>query len=224
MQLNEKQRDLILSSFLFQGVPREQVLEELSTLRVAVFSKGEIVYTTNLFQKSVGIILAGKALSKRGESILPGALGTGSVFGVASLYNNAATCVTAIVAQTRCTIAFLTNEQLEKLFYRVPQVAVNYILFLTKRIHQLNRKIDGITAPTAEVGVALYLLDNQREGVVEVPGSYTQLAKLLGICRASLYRALDRLEEKQIIRRREKTIELLDMLTLKSLQTGAVSS
>ena len=68
------------------------------------------------------------------------------------------------------------------------------------------------TGGSAECRLAMYLLDNQQDGVppkVTLPFGMNKLAELLGIGRASLYRAMETLEKKGIAAREGKCIAIL---------------
>ena len=68
------------------------------------------------------------------------------------------------------------------------------------------------TGGSAECRLAMYLLDNQQDGVppkVTLPFGMNKLAELLGIGRASLYRAMETLEKKGIVAREGKCIAIL---------------
>ena len=80
--------------------------------------------------------------------------------------------------------------------------------FLAGRVCFLNRKIQCFTAGSAERRLALWLLSEEEE-VITLPSSLTTLSDMLDIGRASLYRALDKLEGDGLIRRNGREITLL---------------
>ncbi|MFR7473244.1 MAG: Crp/Fnr family transcriptional regulator [Christensenellales bacterium] len=99
-----------------------------------------------------------------------------------------------------------------QLFGQSRRAMANYLSFLTGRIFYLNRRIDAYTGGSAECRLAMYLLDNQQDGVppkVTLPFGMNKLAELLGIGRASLYRAMETLEKKGIVAREGKCIAIL---------------
>ena len=208
-KLSAEDRELLLDSFLFQGVPRRDCEPFVGLARVGSFQKGETIYTRQRFEKSVGILLAGKVFVWKGEQVVLNILEKGDCFGVASLFHPAKSYVTVLEARDETKIAFFSDALLREMFEAQSAIAVNYISFLSQRITFLNQKIDSFTARSARDVLAVYLRDNSREGRVEVPSGYSQLARQLNLGRASLYRALEQLEEEGLISRREKTILLL---------------
>ena len=96
--------------------------------------------------------------------------------------------------------------------------AMNYVRFLGSRIRFLNRKISLLANTSSESSLIGYLLNAAsrfgEEFRLEV--SYSQLARNLNMGRSSLYRALDDLEERNIIRRSGRNITLVNYEALKN--------
>ena len=72
-----------------------------------------------------------------------------------------------------------------------------------------------MTQSGSEGKLARYLLANAVDGPVNI--SATDLARQLGLSRASLYRAFDALEQVDLIRRSGKTIEVPSLPALQSV-------
>jgi DNA-binding MarR family transcriptional regulator len=87
------------------------------------------------------------------------------------------------------------------------RLAENYIRYLTRRIYFLNDRIEELICPSTDQRVLLYLTQNAEDGRFTL--AMTTLAQSLSISRASLYRALDKLEAAGRIRRDGRTIELV---------------
>ena len=91
-----------------------------------------------------------------------------------------------------------------------PAFRENYIGFLGGRIRFLNRKIGYLTAGSAERRLALYLA-SLGPGEVRLSIPFSALSELLDIGRASLYRALDRLEaDGQIVRHGGRSLTVVN--------------
>ena len=97
------------------------------------------------------------------------------------------------------------------MFAQFPQVARNYIAFLSERIQFLNEKIGSFTAPTARVRLARWLA--AQTSPVQVK-SYMALANELNVGRASLYRALDALASQGVLKRQGACITVMDPVAL----------
>ena len=88
---------------------------------------------------------------------------------------------------------------------------LDYIRYLSKRIYFLNNRIINFTGGTAESRLANFLLNSfgdYKTYVLDV--SLSQLAVLLDIGRASLYRGFEKLISEGAIERKGKIIRLLD--------------
>ena len=84
----------------------------------------------------------------------------------------------------------------------------NYLRYLTGRIRFLSGRLQSLVQSGAEGKLARYLLANVREG--QLTCAATDLARRLGLSRASLYRAFQSLEESGLISRHGKTISISD--------------
>ena len=177
------------------------------------FEAGETVYSSDTAPIRVGVLLSGEVEihSHGGESrALLKTASTGEVFGVANLYATDTAFPTVIRAKQPTDVLFLEGEAFRRFLETDPAVLRVYLAFLSKKIVYLNRKIATFTAGSAEHRLALFLLENQTEGVFTPTHSMTTLASLLGLGRASLYRAIDKLSEQGLIEHRDGCIYLPD--------------
>ena len=177
------------------------------------FEAGQTVYSSNAENIRVGILLSGEVeIHSHGSdtrAILKRA-GTGEMFGVANLYATDIAFPTVIRAKMPTDVLFLSGESFRTFLETDPDVLRVYLGFLSKKIVYLNRKIATFTAESAEHRLALFLLENEADGVFSPSHSMTMLAGLLGLGRASLYRAIDKLSEQGLIEHRDGKIYLPD--------------
>ena len=117
--------------------------------------------------------------------------------------------VMEVTAQTKASVVYLSQDIIENLIHEDPKIRMNYIAFLTDRIRFLNSKVRTFTGGGAASRLAGELIRMQSGEKITVPG-YSELARKLDIGRASLYRALEELEQGGYISRNGKTIEILD--------------
>ena len=104
---------------------------------------------------------------------------------------------------------FGCRSRLTEWFDRYPQMAMNYIRFLSGRIRFLNRRLDAFSKNTVPARLMSFLTSEANGRSVSVK-SYTKLSESICISRATLYRALDTLESDGKIRRDRKNIVLLE--------------
>ncbi len=193
--------------FLFCGA--EEALEGLALPKAVTYEKGEIIYGAQDHPRALGVLLSGKAEAVAQQRWALNRFATGSVFGAATLFGGGEDYVSTVRALSRCSVQFIPEETLRDLFARYPQTAANYIAFLSNRVRFLNDKIAAFTAEGAENKLYHYLTTHAGEGGVCQAIPMTRLADTLGIGRTSLYRALDALEQKGLIRRERGRITLL---------------
>ena len=104
---------------------------------------------------------------------------------------------------------------MDRLLGEEPVLRRNYLRYLSGRIRFLSGRLQSVTQAGAEGKLARYLLANAVDGAVNI--SATDLARQLGLSRASLYRAFDALEQANLIRRTGKTIEVPSLPALQSV-------
>ena len=124
------------------------------------------------------------------------------------------------MAHGRCEVLFIPADTVKYLLENDKTVMYNYVNFLSDRICFLNRKISCLTAGSVERRLALYLCSaievsfnvNENDAVYDLalPVSFSSLATMLDIGRASLYRAFDRLEADGFITKNGNHITVRD--------------
>lgn len=221
-----KSRDLELmsESFLFKGISKDALLSILSGegCQLVFFNKSEVVYSPESFKKSCGLILTGSLKVTKpsfgGQELLMNILKPGSLFGAAALWDGREGYVTSLIAEEKCKIVFFSQELLEAAMKREPELAINYIRFLTGRVCFLNDKIQSLIAGRSEATLAQYLeASAQRLGnSFKLEIGLTELSAALNISRASLYRAFNMLESEKAVNRDGRNIEVLNIEKLRS--------
>ncbi len=213
MKLNDAEIELVMKTELFRGSPRSVLMRILavSDCTVGEYSKNDIVFSKTSFTRSLGIVLGGKlrVIKENADKrpIVMSTLQSGSLFGAAALFNSQGEYVTQITAIEHSRILFLPQRLIKRMIEREPEIAENYIRYLSERILFLNRKIYFLTAGTAEQRLASFLLDNLSEGeYTEMPMPMHRLADALNMSRASLYRAFDLLIESGAVSKQGKLV------------------
>lgn len=208
----EKDWIAITDSPLFCGCKKEllpSLLDRAGAYQID-FLSGDAIPFSKDGQGRIGIVLRGRinVFSSEKKEALLNRLTPGSVFGVSSLYT-AKSADTFMSADLASRILFLDEEMLDPIWEN-PITRKNLISFLAGRIRFLTEKIASFTSPDAKTKLSRYLSQNADEnGVVSTFRSYCELAKTLNLGRASLYRTLEKMEEKSIIKRQGKTVKIL---------------
>lgn len=208
--INKQELALAASTALFQGVDEmvvERILSDEQCSRRS-YRKGERIFDETHFSKSLGIVLSGKLqiehASGENRNVQMSQLTAGDCFGAAAMFQEVESYPTQITAQANSSVLFLPQSVLLWYMQRNPTIMENYIRFLTQRIRFLNNKIAILTAGSAEQKLLLYLREYG-----SFSGPMTELGKILNVSRATLYRALETLAKKHIVRRGDKTVAYL---------------
>ena len=224
MKLNEIETELVSKTELFRGSPPSVLARILavSDCTAAEYEKNEVVYDKTNFYRSLGIVLEGRLrVTKENADKRPIVMSTlqrGAMFGAAALFNSEPEYATKITAIERSRVLFLPQRLVKRMIEREPDIAENYIRYLSERILFLNRKIYFLTAGTAEQRLAGFLLDNLAVGEFsEMPMTMHRLADALNMSRASLYRAFDELTASGAVSKQGKLVCINNAELLKDL-------
>lgn len=172
--------------------------------KIADFSAGELIYPKAADQLLVGIIMSGAAAAyangNEGKTLLK-PIQPGEIFGIANLYTDNADFPSIITARKTSRVMLIDGTAFKLLIENDPSALKCYLKFLNQKILYLNKKITTFTAGSAEAKLSTYIEQNCDNGVFHSEVSMTALARMLGIGRASLYRAFDKLTEIGFIRK-----------------------
>ncbi len=213
----QKYLNILEGQELFRGVQDGLVQRafENSACECAQYEAGEIVYPMDRLQRHLGFVLSGKLraikTTARAGAVVLNVFTSGKVFGMAGVFCRDISPICQVEAIKRSRILWVPKLVLLDLFQRDYRAAENYIACLSDRIGFLNSRIGNFTAGTAEDKLASFLigLPLREDGTVLLPCSMLQLSEILGMGRASLYRAMDSLQEAGVISRQGRLITIL---------------
>ncbi len=206
----DKRKFLKDNFFLFKSLSIEEIdcILTFDGICEKKFSQGEIIQSCNACD-SIGIITKGKAIIKSDvDGVIINKLFKNGVYGAAALFDKP-TYSTVVQAITDCYVITMNKQFIEKCIIKSNVVAINYIEFLANKISFLNKKINAFTAKSAENKLYTYLLQlprSENELELNLNVDMSTIAKMLGIGRATLYRAFDKLEKNGTITKKDKTI------------------
>ena len=217
MLVSPQEMEHLSGCALFAGLDREQVCSILSApqAQIACFAHGETAYSPQHFQRSLAIVLSGQLQVTKG-ALSVSTLHPGELFGAAALYSDSPEFATTITAKKDSRCLLLPQRLVDELIARDPGFRERYLRYLTGRIHFLSARLASLAQHGAEGKLARYLLSNVDENHT-LTCSATDLAKRLGLSRASLYRAFEVLEDSGLILRSRKTISIPDPAALESV-------
>ncbi len=215
---SEQEKSRILEHPFLNGIGRERALEIFANTGCAVvhFSDGEIIHSPDSHEKKLGLILSGRAVVTTRDpsrTALLRYLGEGDSFGVANLFNDEP-YVSVIKAEKKCSVFFINEATVRALLESDRVFLYRYLTFLSGRVCYLNRKIEYLTAGSAERRLALYLCSFEKDEI-SLSVSLSALSELLDVGRASLYRSFDSLVNDGYIQKNGRRITLLNAEALR---------
>lgn len=191
-------------------------------VRTAEFADGGVIFADGT-PAALGVLVRGGAEIIRagtGGEVLLRTLGAGDVFGAATLFGRES-AGTQVRARGGACAVFLGRTAVEAVFAADPRTAIGYIAFLSEKIGFLNARLSTFTAESAEARLAGYILRAAagRDAFVSAL-PLSRLAELLGLGRASLYRAFDALCAAGAIEKKQKNITIKDRAYLARVSGG----
>lgn len=207
----------LLDSPLFKSVDESTAkkLFSISGVNAVEAKKDAEIYSPDSFERLLGVIVRGSAVVEKrtdGKSIIMSTLEKGGTFGMAALFYERDDFPTVITATKDCTVVFFTKQWLTEAFKIEPTLTENYISLLSRKIHFLTDKIEALSAKSGSSKLYSYILDEYRRsgenGEVTLRYNMSELSRVLGIGRTTLYRELSDLTESGIISKQGKKIIL----------------
>lgn len=215
--LTDGELDRLITCPVFRDCSRTLVQTALSCPDCTLhsFQSGQTLYRPNRFSRCLGILLSGSVRVTK-DALAISVLTPGDLFGAAALFNDHPDYAATLTAISPCRVLLLTQELVSRLMDESPLIRDNYIRYLSGRICFLSGKIRSLAADSAEGKLKQHLLISLSPDRPRLDCPATELARRLGISRASLYRAFDSLEGQNLIRREGRTILVPNLKALES--------
>jgi CRP-like cAMP-binding protein len=209
--LTSKDREAFLQSPLFSKLNLETIK---SGMEIVSVKKGETIMAQKKFRRGLVYILKGSAsvfkLGLDGRKNVINNFYEGDVFGMATLFYEEAEYPSEITAEKDLRLAVFSKEIIEKAFSENPEFAKAYVVLLSQKIHFINKKLAAFLEGEASEKLLRWLINaSGGEQEFTLPCSVSKIAEMLGIGRASVYRAFDSLSERGIIIKEGKNITIL---------------
>ena len=177
----------------------------VSGMNVKYCHKGQIVSDRQKNEEIIGLVMEGSmdvySIALDGREILLSQLERGDCFGVVNLLTNTE-FPTVLRCRTDTTLATMPKSQLLAVMEKNSELALRYAGFCNRKMQFLIRRIEFLTMQ--------YLLEEPDKGRAFGKNvSRDELASILGISRASLFRELASLTKQGLIALRDGEICLL---------------
>jgi len=210
---------------LFKNVERATIEKYLTDDNISVsrYSQDDVILSPVTKELKIGIVLSGiveiTSLNNSHKALIKTA-SRGFLFGIANLYAENCLFPTNISAKTDTEIVLISPDAFREMLESDTLLMRNFLAFLGQKIVYLNKKIISYTAGNTEQKVAYFLAENAVDGVVSTEMSLSDIAVMLDMGRASLYRAFDTFEADKIIERHGRSIKILDKIKLKNIYSN----
>jgi CRP/FNR family transcriptional regulator len=225
MSINE----LIASIPLFEGLPEDQINELAFIAEDHSLAKGEMIFSEGEEGRGFYVVISGRIkifkLSFEGKEQILHILGPGEPFGEVPVF---AGQKFPAHSQTldKSRVFYFSREELLNLIKGHPDIALNMLSVLSKRLRQFTNMIDDLSlkeVPGRLASHLLYLSDLQKDSSnVALTITKSQLASLLGTIPETLSRILGKMTGQGIIESRGNKIKIIDKEALISLADSEV--
>lgn len=166
--------------------------------------------------RSVGLVCAGEVRAYRytaaGSKILLNTFQRGDLFGMPTAFLQTSVPLARIYAKRTSTILYLEMSLMRKLLAEDEKLSENYIACLSSKVAFLTQRLAVASGGTAQQRLAAWLLSQRlnEDSSLYLPCSIANLSGLLGISRASLYRAMENLQSAGLLQQRGRRIQITD--------------
>lgn len=201
--------------FIFNGISEtecKRIAEEFSPITMQ-YEKGDLIFSKERNGAAVGFLLSGECeIIRRRQDETPVPLNRllpYDSFGILSVFSQNEDFPTEIYARKATSVLFFSSEDVFALIDQYPQISLNIIRFLSERIAFLNKKIAAFSGGSVEQKLATLLYNKYRAQGDEFLLNCKRCSEVLGVGRASVYRALNSLIEDGYVIFENKKIKII---------------
>lgn len=216
----------IRSAPLFKNLPDAAVERAVAHVVIRHHPANRAILLENDWGSSVYFILDGwvkvQTYNLDGKEVTLNILGKGELFGEMAALEEV-TRSTDVVALTPTTIANIPATDFASLVSTEPQAGIQLTKLMARRIRQLNRRLrlreSDSTSRIADI--LLFLVEGQGKqtpiGLCIPNLPHRELSSLTGMARETVTRVLARLEKKELIRREQDNLYILNISALENM-------
>ena len=218
--------DYLRQISIFSELESEFLEEIYKISRVRKYEKGRIIFMEGepgeaFFYIKSGLVKISK-LSRDGREHILHVLNEGHVFAEVTLFSNTEYPATAEVLED-AEIGIIKNEDLEKVIKENPDLSLQMIKYLNKRLVEAHMKIRNLALydtyeRTAQALVKLaedYGKKSSKGVNLDINISRQELANIVGTTRETVIRALTAFKKEHLIGIEKNTITIIDLESLK---------
>ncbi len=169
-----------------------------NSLKMIKYSQGKVLADDLHGTSAIGLVVSGVvevfSVALDGKDIQLNTLSKGDCFGICNLYVETE-LDTVLFAAEETEILYIPKSVLLECLEKDPALSARYATICNQKLQFLLKRIELLTMQSCRGRVAAFLLDKQNEkGEVKIKGSREDLARHLGVSRASLFRELSALQ------------------------------
>lgn len=189
-------------SELLRGVrldPQRVCVKKLRSGQMAIDRIGTVACVGLVLQGSIDVY----SVAFDGCEIKLSSLHEGQMFGICNLF--APDDLTTVLRSRQSTdVLFIPKDYLIELMHEDSELMLRYLKLCNEKIQFLLRRIEELTMQTSRMKLLSYLRNHAtRDGLVVLDGTREDIARYLGISRATLFREMACLKREGNIVSRE---------------------
>ncbi len=221
---SEKVKEIIGRSFLFDGLPREQLDQLAAIATTKEFKRGEPIFFEGDEANGFYMVLDGKVkifkMSLVGKEQTLHIFGPGEPFGEVAVFHGNPFPANA-VALSRARILFFPRDGFVDLVTGNASLALNLLAMLSLRLRRFASQIESLSlkeVPGRLAAHLVYLAEEQGDDgkvILDIPKG--QLASLLGTIPETLSRIFAKMTDEGLIQVDGRTIHILDLPRLREM-------
>ena len=213
--------ELLKSVSIFWDLNEDELGHIAAKMVTKHFENGNYIFLEDSEGEQCFFVLEGSVkvtrLSKDGREVILAMLNEGDFFGEMSLLDGESRSANVIALEKTKVLTLDRNDFIE-VVNDYPQIAVQLLKELARRLRKSDRQIASLSLSDAEKRIALCIIrfaDEQgviKNGKVSIPRTPIQqdIAKMAGTSRETVSRALGLLEKEDLIERNGRELIILD--------------
>jgi len=213
--------ELLQSVSIFWDLDEDELGHIADKMVAKHFENGNYIFLEDSEGEQCFFVLEGSVkvtrLSKDGREVILAMLNEGDFFGEMSLLDGESRSAN-VIALEKTKVLTLDRNDFISVVNNYPQIAVQLLKELARRLRKSDRQIASLSLSDAEKRIALCILrfaDEQgviQNGKVSIPKTPIQqdIANMAGTSRETVSRALGLLEREDLIQRNGRELIILD--------------
>lgn len=189
---------------LLMVLPVEKRQELINHFHTRTMLPGEILFLEGESSHNLFFVLSGwlkaEKISSEGRQQVLRFIGPGEMINELAVFSNSENEI-SVIAMEKSTLFSLTQEAIEDLLIKYPELARQTIRNLSVRIQHLLKQVENLSLYTVEVRLARLLLDESHNNIFQRHAwkTQTEIASQLGTVLDVVNRHLTNLEQLGII-------------------------